>query len=468
MMFYKICNEASLRHKDENGYLMVDKSPILRAGILEYLGRELLPEGSDTVDGVKVDKEKIYKVMIPEEELIKAKDTFKLLPILNDHTWMGDEGEDPQEYQAGSTGEDVTVERGMLFVPLKFTGKEIVKEVENHEKEELSASYYNRLEKASDKDYDFIARDLKGNHLALVDKGRCGSAVRVLNSTTIGVDDMANKAKIVNEAILKLDGKEIDLDRFFEEEKDDEDGVHADSISENEDKREIIREIMDVAGKSDDDFEGGEDEKVREVAKLAEKLAYNPSEESEADNACDEDKEVSVDNEDKRKLIDEIGGMLKDKVDEELWRTIIGKAEKLAYEGSEATESDNDGEEVEEEKLEIKDEVEEENACSKSSNYDALYAKISNALRAEAQKAEAAKVKAYNSARSVLGDFNPFGMSDKDMYVKALNHLGVSLEGNESGAELSAMLKACSAVQSKVDNRFSYAEIASDEVEFNL
>lgn len=461
-MFYKINNEASLRHKDENGYLMVDKSPILRAGILEYLGKELLPEGADTVDGVEVDPDKIYKVMIPEEELEKAKDTFKLLPILNDHTWMGEDGEDPEKYQAGSTGEGVEVEDGMLYVPLKFTGKKIIEEVENHEKEELSASYYNRFEKSDNKDYDFIARDLKGNHLALVDKGRCGSAVRVLNSTILGVDEMAEKAKVKNEAILKLDGKEIDLDRFFQEEKDDEDGVHADSISENEDKREIIREIMAIAGKDVSDFEGGEDEKVREVAKLAEKLAYNPSERSESDNEDLEKKdEPKIENEDKRKLIDEIGGILKGKVDEELWRTIIGKAEKLAYEGSEASKADNE-DEMDEEK------AKEENACSKSMNYDAVFAKISNALAVEAEKKEAAKVKAYNSARAVLGDFNPFGMSDKDMYVKALNHLGVGLEGKESVAEMSAMLKACSAVQSKVDNSFSYAEIAHDEVEFNL
>lgn len=449
-MFYKISNEASLRHKDENGFLMVDKSPILRAGILEYFGSELLPEGQDKVDGVAVDPAKIYKVMIPEEEIEKAKDTFKLLPILDDHTWMGDEGEDPKDHQVGSTGEDVSVENGMLMLPLKFTGKKIVEEVESHDKEELSASYYNRFEKSSSKDYDFIARDLKGNHLALVDKGRCGSAVRVLNSTTIGVDEMAGKAKVVNEAILKLDGKEIDLDRFFEEEKNDEDDVHADSITENEDKREIIREIMAVAGKSDEDFKGGEDEKVREVAKLAEKLAYNPSERSESDNAC------KVENEDKRKLIDEIGGILKGKVDEELWRTIIGKAEKLAYEGSEDSKADNE------------DSVEDEKEASKSMNYDAVFARISNAIAVEAEKKEAAKVKAYNSARAILGDFNPFGMSDHDMYAKALNHLGVSLDGRESVAEMSAMLKACSAVHSKVDNSFSYDVVAKDEIEFNL
>lgn len=419
-MKYKVANALTERHKDENGYLYVDKSPILRAGILEYYGSELLPEGADDVDGVKVDPDKIYKVYIPEEEIRKGAETFKMIPITDDHTWLGDDGEDAKDYQVGMTGENVYVEDGFLYVPLKFTGKDIVDEVESHEKEELSSSYYNRFEKSKNSEYDFIARDIKGNHLALVDKGRCGSAVRVLNSK-IGVNQMAVKAKIANEAILKLDGKEINLDQFFEEEADErEEGgeeIHDDSISENEDKREIIREIMAVAGKADADFEGGEDEKVRTIAELAEKLAYKPSEESESDNACSK-------NEDEKE------------------------------------EEKKDEEEKEEDK--------EEDKGAKSMNYDALYAKISNALKAEQAKAEADKVKAYNSVHSIIGDFNPFGMSDKDMYVKALNHLGVELDGSENVAELSAMLKACSAVRSKVDNGFSYESAGSEEVEFNI
>jgi hypothetical protein len=419
-MKYKVANALTERHKDENGYLYVDKSPILRAGILEYYGSELLPEGADNVDGVKVDPDKIYKVYIPEEEIRKGAETFKMIPITDDHTWLGDDGEDAKDYQVGMTGENVYVEDGFLYVPLKFTGKDIVDEVESHEKEELSSSYYNRFEKSKNSEYDFIARDIKGNHLALVDKGRCGSAVRVLNSK-IGVNQMAVKAKIANEAILKLDGKEINLDQFFEEEADErEEGgeeIHDDSISENEDKREIIREIMAVAGKADADFEGGEDEKVRTIAELAEKLAYKPSEESESDNACSK-------NEDEKE------------------------------------EEKKDEEEKEEDK--------EEDKGAKSMNYDVLYAKISNALKAEQAKAEADKVKAYNSVHSIIGDFNPFGMSDKDMYVKALNHLGVELDGSENVAELSAMLKACSAVRSKVDNGFSYESAGSEEVEFNI
>lgn len=428
MLNYRVQNAfmESVRHKDENGYIHIDKSPILRAGILEYLGSELLPEGKKDVDGVKVDPDKIYKVFIPEEELRKGAESFKLLPITNDHTWLGEEGEDAKEFQEGTIGENVYVQDGKLYAPLMFTGSGIIEDLEGG-KEELSSSYYNRFEKSENKDYDFIARDIKGNHLALVDKGRCGSAVRVLNSNIKGVVKMAVKAKTSNEAILKLDGKEINLGQFFEEESQETDGgvdIHEESIAENEDKRAAI---------------------------------------------------------------DEIGGMLKDKVDEELWRTIIEKLEKIAYEPSEESESDN--EDIEEEVKEDEEDVSEtENACSdnedadeeekededaekgsKSMNYDAMVAKISNAVKAEARKAEDAKVKAYNAVCGVIGDFNPFGMSDKDMYVKALNHLGVELDGSEKVAELRAMLKACSSVQSKVDNGFSYCkDSVSDEVDYNI
>ena len=54
-------------------------------------------------------------------------------------------------------------------------------------------------------------------------------------------------------------------------------------------------------------------------------------------DACGKDEDV-----DKRELIDEIGGILKDKVDEELWKTVVGKIEKLAYNDSEAGAEDED------------------------------------------------------------------------------------------------------------------------------
>jgi len=68
-----------------------------------------------------------------------------------------------------------------------------------------------------------------------------------------------------------------------------------------------------------------------------EKKMEEEKKESLAEDKCAKDEDI-----DKRKLIDEIGGILKGKVDEELIRTIIGKAEKIAYEGSEAGEADDE------------------------------------------------------------------------------------------------------------------------------
>lgn len=447
-MRYRIENSLSVRSEDGNGYIHIEKSPILRTGVLEYLGSEILPDGEDNIDGVKIEPDKIYKVYISDKELKKGANSFKLLPITDEHQWLGSEGEDAKEYQQGTIGDNVYVEDGKLYADLMFTGKGIIDDLKDG-KEELSSSYINKLRKADNADYDFIAEDIKGNHLALVDKGRCGSDVRVLNSNT-GVYNMA-KAKVANKAILKLDDKEIDLDPYFEDKSEENgDADKKETIAENEDKREIIRKIMAVAGKSDDDFDGGEDEKIRTVAELAEQLAYNPSEDSKTDNEEEveekDEEEEKVVNIDKRDIIRQIMAIAgKEEASEDV-KTIAKLAEKLAYEPSEESESDN--------------------AC-RTQNADMLANKIARAIKAENKKVEAGKVKAYNSARAVIGDFNPFGLSEKDMYVKALNHLGVDLDGNEKVSELSAMLKACANI-SKVDNSFAYDVSGKEEKEFNI
>ncbi len=82
------------------------------------------------------------------------------------------------------------------------------------------------------------------------------------------------------------------------------------------------------------------------------KKLINNVENDKGDNMVDNEKT------DKRKLIDEIGGILKGKVDEELWRTIIGKAEKIAYDKSEAGTADNEchkDKEVDNEKVDKRD-----------------------------------------------------------------------------------------------------------------
>lgn len=66
-------------------------------------------------------------------------------------------------------------------------------------------------------------------------------------------------------------------------------------------------------------------------------------------NADDEDKKEEIKNEDKRKLIDEVGGILKGKVDDEIIKTIMKKMEEASYEPSEDKKADNEADKEEKE-----------------------------------------------------------------------------------------------------------------------
>lgn len=393
---------------DNNGFMYVKKSPILKSGILEYYGEEL----GDEVDGEKIQPDKLYKVYIPIEEIEKAKDTFKLKPIQEEHEWLGLDGENAKGLQEGTTGENVYIEDGYLMIDLQFNNLDTIKKIKNDDKKELSASYENKLTKAPPgAGYDFIATDILANHVALVEKGRCGSDVRVYNN------DLSIKIKNnMSDVKLILDDKEVDLSQFMEEEQ--QEGEHNESITDK----------------------------------------------------------VEVENEDKRKLIDEVGGILKGKVDEELWRTVIGKLEKLAYEGSETSQSDNEEpddkvecqnmSEAEKDDVIEKDKKEEKKDGVKSMNYDYVYSKMYNSIKKSLEKEQANKVKAYNMAKKLCGEFDYQGMNELQILNQGLASMDLKAD---NVAEANAMLKVCNKNMTRVDNSFSYNYTsANDEIEVNF
>ena len=82
---------------------------------------------------------------------------------------------------------------------------------------------------------------------------------------------------------------------------------------------------------------------IEELKKLITKV-----ENDKGDNMINNEKE------DKRKLIDEVGGILKGKVDDEVIRTIIKKMEEASYNESEAGSADNEKDEEDEKEVENK------------------------------------------------------------------------------------------------------------------
>lgn len=167
---------------DENGFITVKKNPISRSGVFPYLGKSI---GAPEPD-------KIYNVYRPEEELSnpEALESFKLIPFVDDHTMLGDDekGLTPAEKKGthGVTGENLVYEDGVLYADLKIFSKFLSKLIEKGKKQ-LSLGYRCVFEKASGvfngESYDYIQRNLRGNHLALVDQARCD--VAVLDSTEV-------------------------------------------------------------------------------------------------------------------------------------------------------------------------------------------------------------------------------------------------------------------------------------------
>lgn len=256
---------------DHNDYWYIKDNPLSKVGVFPYLGRQISED---------LEPDKIYQVLRPEEELNSQEtlNSFKLVPIVDDHTMLGTKpGMIPAEEKGvhGVIGDDVYYKDGIIYGDLKIFSESLKEEIENGKKE-LSMGYFCDYElKNGEYDgqpYQAIQRNLRINHVALVDEGRMGADVRVMDRQ-----------------------------------------ITFDSIKEI---KEMTKQQTKSLGKS------ALDEDIEEMTK---------------DECKTQDEDV-----DKRELIDEIGGILKDKVDEELWRTIIGKIEKLAYNESEEGANDED------------------------------------------------------------------------------------------------------------------------------
>lgn len=188
--------------------------------------------------------------------------------------------------------------------------------------------------------YDREFTKLNFVHLALVDNPRYERANIVFNSKTV----INNKFK-EEDIITSTYGKDTDFIRretekgnlLYKRKKTISNSIVA-SIA-----TETLKPSTNIITNSSQDLkpdyrnikEHEEMTLLEELKKLITKV------ENDKGENMDDEKKIENEKVDKRKLIDEIGGILKGKVDEELWRTVIGKAEKIADEKSEAGTSDN-------------------------------------------------------------------------------------------------------------------------------
>lgn len=234
----------SKRIYDNNGWLFIPKNPISKAGVFPYLGFE--------ITGAP-DPNRIYNVFRPPEELEKAAETFKLLPIIDEHDLLGEHGVSTDDRPpAGFTGEKVTYEHPYLYAPLKITSPKLISEVRSG-KTELSPAYFTEYEPSEGvyegQPYQYIQRIRAGNHLALVSHGRTGADVAVLDHQTFAFDTGGLLPMTDLEKIMAAIGELSDEDKAklqaalspaTDEEKKDE-------VAKDDEVTEIVEETDAVA-----------------------------------------------------------------------------------------------------------------------------------------------------------------------------------------------------------------------------
>lgn len=175
---------------------------------------------------------------------------------------------------------------------------------------------------------------------------------------------------------------------------------------------------------------------------MAEEIKEAPEVEVKDEDKEAENKTLTADAEiDKRKAIDEIGGMLKGKVDDELWRTIIGKIEELSYNNSEDGANDEEPEDEEDKKVKFSEmqPKEGEDKCAKDEDEedakkeeDFKAAMDSAVVSAKAQVRDHFKkmADAVNEVKGIVNipDMFAFDSAD-DIYKKALEVSGIDCKG---------------------------------------
>ncbi len=193
---------------DINGFWEIKDNPLTKEGVFPYLGKQVDPDGCKW----GLDPNRIYWVYRPVEEISNAETlaSFENKPFINGHTMLGDGCTPTDDANIAGVIHNIRCVDGTMVGDFTIYSDEIKRDIKNGKKQ-LSLGYRASFEKKTGlfdgKSYDFIQVGLVGNHVALVDSGRCGSDVRIFDKSLV-CDSLEIPQMEINREELKsmLDG----------------------------------------------------------------------------------------------------------------------------------------------------------------------------------------------------------------------------------------------------------------------
>ena len=202
-------DRGSVRSYDHDGRLHIKLTHISKANVCPYRGDEI-PDPDGTLG---LEPTRIYMLLRDPQELEKAIPTANLIPVLNEHVPVSPI--DPkQKNVVGYTGTDAAFNAPYVDNSMVISVQESIRNIENLTQQELSSAYYYRADMTpgtyEGAQYDGVMRDIKFNHVALVEKGRAGPDVMVgdnslnLNGAKTVSKTLGKKAVMAKGALLAV------------------------------------------------------------------------------------------------------------------------------------------------------------------------------------------------------------------------------------------------------------------------
>lgn len=222
-MMHKFQDKATIGtvKRTSEGYVTA-RARAVRAGVQDYRASELGLSGDH-----------IVRVMRPSDEVFAVDSVkgFAHAPVTNDHPPEMVDAENWAKYAVGEVGANVMRDGEFLALDLMLKDAAAIAAFDSGKKE-LSAGYTAEIEFVDGvAEYDAVMKDIRINHLALVNKGRAGSQARIGDSaanqwgvsplTTVNeVPEMEMKAVAIGDKAINVAATDADTLKAIVDAKD--------------------------------------------------------------------------------------------------------------------------------------------------------------------------------------------------------------------------------------------------------
>lgn len=286
-------DKSSARSYDGNGNLIVDKTIITKAAVNPYYGREI-----PNHEQLGLDPNRVYNLLRDPEELKKGMKSFGGLPLMLKHIPVS--ADDPQkEYVVGSIGTDLSIDGEDVKTSIRVWDKEAINLIESGKLNELSSGYAYEPDMTAGEykgvKFDGIMRNIHGNHVALVERGRIGRDAIIADSLP---KLMEFNMKLKKGAVTNINARAkkvlgLDADLTTEEIKELIDAVVENTEHVVEDNEEVEK-MVGAEDENDEDKKAEDEQTQAERDNESEAMRIKEREERERKDR-EKDKEKAMD-----------------------------------------------------------------------------------------------------------------------------------------------------------------------------